>query len=109
MAKQVTASDLRTRLMTPSDREICIKRVFKAPPDRVRQAFAGPDQVKQWCQVKPFPVETVTMEPWDDGARVVITLWFRTTKGRDEALAAHSKGNLEKSFKALDALLAKVK
>ena len=44
-------------LTTPSDREICVERVFDAPVERVWQAFTDPAIVAQW---------------WGRGNRVVI-------------------------------------
>lgn len=38
----------KTRVTTPSDREIRIERVFDAPRDRVWRAFTDPKQVAEW-------------------------------------------------------------
>jgi uncharacterized protein YndB with AHSA1/START domain len=38
----------KTKLTTPSDREIAIERVFDAPRDRVWRAFSEPELLAQW-------------------------------------------------------------
>ena len=48
MSKQVKEPHVRSKITTPSDREIVIERIFDAPRDRVWRAFTDPKLVAQW-------------------------------------------------------------
>ena len=39
---------VKTKITTPTDREIRIERIFNAPRDRVWRAYTEPELVKQW-------------------------------------------------------------
>lgn len=43
-----TSVPAKTKLTTPTDREILIERVFDAPRDRVWRAFTEPELLAQW-------------------------------------------------------------
>jgi uncharacterized protein YndB with AHSA1/START domain len=44
----MTVTTTKTKITTPSDREIHIERIVKAPRDRVWRAYADPALVAQW-------------------------------------------------------------
>lgn len=48
MSKQVKEPAVRSRITTPTEREIRIERIFDAPRERVWRAFTDPKLVAQW-------------------------------------------------------------
>ena len=49
-------------ITTPSDREIRIERIFRAPRDRVWQALTDPAQVSQWWSPNGSRLEIAQMD-----------------------------------------------
>ena len=47
---------------TPSDREICITRVFDAPAESVFTAWTTPDLVKRWWGSPEAPLVTCEID-----------------------------------------------
>ena len=48
MTTATNESAARSKVTTPSDREIRVERIFDAPRDRVWKAYTEPELVRQW-------------------------------------------------------------
>jgi uncharacterized protein YndB with AHSA1/START domain len=48
MTTATNESAARSKVTTPSDREIRVERIFDAPRERVWKAYTEPELVRQW-------------------------------------------------------------
>jgi uncharacterized protein YndB with AHSA1/START domain len=160
MSTFVTRPTGSTKVLTPSDREIRIERIFNAPRERVWRAMTDPDLVAQWWgrgnklviermevergghwrfiehapdgihgfegrfrEVKPpermvqtfewdgmpghVAVNATTLEDHGDGRTGLVAIsLFHTTEERDGMMTSDMEQGLNRSYDALDEVLA---
>lgn len=63
-----SAPNRTATLEPPADQELLIHRVFRAPRERVFQAWADPQQAKVWWGPRDHPLTHLEMDPRPGGA-----------------------------------------
>ena len=64
--------------------DLTVKRVIRAPPQKVYEAFVKPELVRQWMGPRGFKVTALDMEP-RAGGRYRITMQARTGEAAQRA------------------------